>query len=361
MHSRYIVNKEVEVKMLVEIPEYLIERIKQSLKRGIYGSFENFLIAGLENQLSLENGSETAGAFPTNDIESPHPQESITNTDLSLLSLSNGKDPLTTTPPKTSDLEKWGQPGNTDQFWMWGQINKLLPIKFALRILANTLAVDQEWTDLSGLYEKTSKLARQFGQRLSQEDIRLERARGERLSSAFPIGKSTEKSSKRFCTQFIGYIRKDGLLGGGPPYLRFIKLKRDRNGDFAGITRAGLDFANLENPVFDQDASKSNQPFSDAEVRCYLSHIVQHVPGEHFAFKSILQLIDKGVKKRVRINRELKKIVDKSWIDQVINTQRAGAMSRLFELGLISKEKNGVSVIYSITNSGKSFLSAHKI
>jgi predicted transcriptional regulator len=42
--------------------------------------------------------------------------------------------------------------------------------------------------------------------------------------------------------------------------------------------------------------------------------------------------------------------------DAVINTQRAGLMARMFELGLIEKEKDGVKVNYKISDKGKSFL-----
>jgi len=40
----------------------------------------------------------------------------------------------------------------------------------------------------------------------------------------------------------------------------------------------------------------------------------------------------------------------------VINTQRAGLMARMFELGLIEKEKDGVKVSYKISNRGMRFL-----
>ena len=42
--------------------------------------------------------------------------------------------------------------------------------------------------------------------------------------------------------------------------------------------------------------------------------------------------------------------------DAVINTQRAGLMARMFELGLIEKKKMGVRVFYNISEKGKIFL-----
>ena len=42
--------------------------------------------------------------------------------------------------------------------------------------------------------------------------------------------------------------------------------------------------------------------------------------------------------------------------DAVINTQRAGLMSRMYELGLYKKEKDANKVFYSITETGKKYI-----
>jgi len=58
------------------------------------------------------------------------------------------------------------------------------------------------------------------------------------------------------------------------------------------------------------------------------------------------------------LNSELNKEFAELWgaSDAVVNTQRAGLMARMFELGLLEKEKNGIYVTYHISEFGKSFL-----
>jgi len=117
-----------------------------------------------------------------------------------------------------------------------------------------------------------------------------------------------------------------------------------------------LNFAKLDNPVIDrQDFEKS---FNEKEVDFYLDHISKNVKGESSAMKWLLQKLTNGLKEREEINKELEKEFGQIWkaSEAVINTQRAGLMARMFELGLIEKEKDGVKVSYNISNQGRIFL-----
>jgi predicted transcriptional regulator with HTH domain len=125
-----------------------------------------------------------------------------------------------------------------------------------------------------------------------------------------------------------------------------------------GLTEPGLNFAKLDNPVLDLvDFEKS---FNEKEVDYYLDHISKNVKGEHSAVKWLLNKLSNGLKEREEINKELKKEFGQIWgaSDAVVNTQRAGLMARMFELGLIEKEKKGVGpgVIYKIADRGNKFL-----
>ena len=65
--------------------------------------------------------------------------------------------------------------------------------------------------------------------------------------------------------------------------------------------------------------------------------------------------ISKGTNKREAINDALlKKYPELGAV--IVNTQRAGLMSRMFELGLLGREKTGVHVKYKVTEKGKSLL-----
>jgi hypothetical protein len=154
-------------------------------------------------------------------------------------------------------------------------------------------------------------------------------------------------------------MRKDGTLDGAMPYLRFVNLNKDEKGKvLIGLTEPGLNFAKLDNPVIDsQDFERS---LNEKEVDFYLDHIPKNVKGESSATKWLLEKLSNGLNEREEINKELKKEFGQIWgaSEAVINTQRAGLMARMFELGLIEKDKKGIgpAVIYKITDRGKKFL-----
>jgi hypothetical protein len=154
-------------------------------------------------------------------------------------------------------------------------------------------------------------------------------------------------------------MRKDGTLDGAMAYLRFVNLNKDEKGRILiGLTEPGLNFAILDNPVINlQDFEKS---FNEKEIDFYLDHTSKNVKGECGAIKWLLFKLANGLKEREEINKELGKEFGQIWgaSEAVINTQRAGLMARMFELGLIGRDKKGVgpSVIYKITDHGKKFL-----
>jgi hypothetical protein len=162
-------------------------------------------------------------------------------------------------------------------------------------------------------------------------------------------------SGIRYRNHFLSYLRRDEVVEGGLGRLRFINLTRKENGKvYIGITDPGLNFCILENPVLDQHDYK--QAFNYREINYYLDHISMLVPGEERTFKDILYLIYKGVKKSDALNDELKKKWPSKWTKAMINTHRSGAISRLAELGLITKTKMGKEVEFQLSQEGEKFL-----
>jgi hypothetical protein len=123
-----------------------------------------------------------------------------------------------------------------------------------------------------------------------------------------------------------------------------------------GITQAGVEFAKIPNPVLDDDNLDTS--LNQKEVDFYLAHVKSDVKGEFAGIKWILTKINQGINERESLNSELNKEFAELWgaSDAVVNTQRAGLMARMFELGLLEKEKNGIYVTYHISEFGKSFL-----
>lgn len=342
------------MKIICDIPEHQVKKIRYLIEKGRFCNIDSFIQISVENQLNLE--SEELGNKTDLDYfiqETDHNYKQIKVSDFDDLKLITSKKLYTIEPPTFKKINVFNE-GKEENLWIWGQINKVLPIKIVVRYLMNQMPKEEKYINLNTFTKDACKTARNFGLYLSSKDKQLKRERDERFSTAFPIGKDEEKAFSRFSSHFIGHIRADGLLTGSLVNLKFANIDRDYGNERIGITNLGLEFAKIENPLLDRKIH--DKSLGDDEVNYYLRHIRKNVPGEANSFRLILSLIDGGVRSREGINIELKKNMKKDWSEKVINTQRAGVMSRLFELGLLSKKRKGVSVIYGITGLGKNFL-----
>jgi len=341
------------MKIVAEMPEYLVKGIRGLVGSGQYSSMSSFICVSAENQLALEAES---GSDLLESMDSPAKAEvGVSEVDYSNLLLPEGKELDFTDGPEKSVLEIYSKK-NDQEDWLWGQINRLFPVKCALRILLNIQIRNGRRVEYEKFCTEASHLARSYGLRLLALDKEAGRKRDERLSVGFPIGEKKDKAIARFSTQFIGLIRKDGRLSGALPSLRFANIICDDRGCHVGITEQGFDFAILANPTIDNNSV--GRVFTEEERSQYLKHIKEHVVGEHEAFNIILNNIQNGVREREELNKALNDLaLTHNWTENMINTQRAGAMSRLYEFGLISKIKQGIHVKYDITDAGKDFIS----
>lgn len=338
------------MKIVTNIAPASIRKIQELISKKAYKDIDEFVSIAVENQLSLELTEQSSSYI---DLGLNSAGSSITSA-IAKLKIENENSVIVEVDePEFEDI-KYPNITEEKQMWIWGQINKIFPVKFNLRYLFNLLKDGREGIDFEEFCNKASLLGREIGVLLAQYDDKNNRKRDERFSTGFPIGEEKSKSFSRFCSQFIGFKRTDGILSGALFVVKFANLKEDNKKLKIGITKSGLQFAKINNPIFDEGYTDVN--LSEEEIDFYLSHIVKKVPGEAMAFYLILDLINKGAKERNDLNQRMKEIVPNSWSDALINTQRAGAMSRLYELGLIRKNKNGIFVEYEISNKGREFL-----
>lgn len=334
------------VRIISNVPEYALDTIRQLIEKGQYSSMDSFVRTAVENQIALELPE---GVEPVSEgaaaVEVVNPAAS--------LEFPTGKK-ISVVTPSSFDVLNLPLVDEESDFWIWGQVNRILPIKFILRFLAIHLPSDGNMIELSRFKELIRPAGRSIAERMMEVDRKFERVRGEGLAAAFPGGTDAEKAHSRFENLFIGFLRGDGKVSGAAPQLRFCALSRDVDHDYIGITKEGVEFAALANPVLDQQEAK---PLSKEEVDFYLAHISKHVPGELRAFKLILSAISTSTNIREGINDAIFSKYP-NWSPAMINTQRTGAMSRMNELGLISKVKRGVSVRYSLSERGGQFLAS---
>lgn len=238
--------------------------------------------------------------------------------------------------------------------WLWGQINRILPIKFALRLLAIEAGNIGEIPYLHQFYPLVSREARDFGIKILRDDKLNKRRPDERISTGFPIGGNEEASRRKYETQIITQVRKKGLYTGAILELGFALIDIRNGKPMIGLTTAGKALALLENPILDNQIYQ--KPLSDEEKAFYLEHIITNVPVEAQAFYLVLSFLKGGKNRPTELDNEILTVTGYQWSQNLVSTQRAGVIARLYELDLIRKRRSGLEVVYQLTPKGNHWL-----
>jgi hypothetical protein len=259
--------------------------------------------------------------------------------------------------------------------WLFGQHNKFLPVKASSRALLNMLRQKPGGVVLSEAVEAISQAAWEFGDYLYMLDTRAKRSREDSFAAAFPVSAGNGALSRiRFGNQFVGDFRQPKQAEGQPKETKFNGLPSDLEffsctdgkAPLVTLTTAGAEFALLLNPILDSPGNEiPRQKFSEAEVSFLLGHVKNHVPEEAAAYLSIIDAIQAGANNPEgmdkflcdRFNLRLVAKTEKpNEIKQTfLTTQRTGAISRMVDLGLVTRQKEGLRVLYSVTDLAKEF------
>jgi hypothetical protein len=250
-----------------------------------------------------------------------------------------------------------GQPVPLDR-WPFGQFSKLLPAKASCRAIANIEISAEKPVSLESIATHIAAEATNLADYLTMLDERLALQRDDALATGFPASSETvEKSRLRYATQFVGALSKTGLLSGLLVDLKLINLTSVRTAK-VGLTRVGWEFALLESPVLDAEAP-TGQKFTDQERSYLIEHIARIVPAEAFAYRTVLRAIMDGSATPDALDKVLQGHVAAAKKDTItpafITTQRSGVISRMADLGLLTRSREGVRVSYVLTDSGKDF------
>jgi hypothetical protein len=245
--------------------------------------------------------------------------------------------------------------------WIFGQYNKLLPAKASCRALAQMLKTTPDGLDLSKTAWRIAEEAWALGDVLAAWDIFYGFLRDDTLATAFP---TTSDGRRRYANQFVGSVNREGQISG---LLFDLKLINFAKGDRRRIllTEPGWKFALMHSAVLDDADDKPARKFTEQETQFLLAHISRNVPAENFAYRSILEAISGGADNPDKIDAALLKHSSRDTQQRLsksfLSTQRSGAISRMVDLGLIARAREGVKVSYLITLSvGAEFLKRKK-
>lgn len=356
----------VAVKLVVDIPNSLVGRIKKVVDDEVYEGPQEFVTTAIENQLELEETNETD--FKTLDeAVAEFNDDAPKSSDRSEIESERvGTDGLVqreydNVPTVTGPDEERLPFGP-----LWGQYNKIFPSKLVVRRLANRIKEQNgggtttpedgiQWIDLNQFQREAGVLARNYGLQIKECDEMQSRGRGEKLSAGLPTGEEPEKSVGRFQTHFVGRLKQDGSLTGAVPSLLFVDIT-DENVTRIGITEAGLAFAQLSNPLLDKGPD-ADQPLSTEERNFYLDHVREKLPSEHEAMVTTANAVNGGRNRPTELTDQLSQLQE-SWSNSKANTMRSGIVSRMHELGLIERERVGQrGIAYTLTETGEALVS----
>lgn len=248
----------------------------------------------------------------------------------------------------------------TLDLWLFGQYNKLLPAKANCRAILRITAKNEYGAPLEEATQCISEAGALLGDYLADFDRRHQIGREDALATAFPrSGPNAEKGRYRYANQFVGSVNSHGKLSGLLYEYRLAGLVTG-DGMRLLLTEQGMNFAKLSNPILDGWQTDLIQKFTPEEVAFLLDHIRAFVPKEEFAFRTLLKAIDGGADTPEKLNEALYTLApndsNRSLSPSFLASQRSGALSRMSDLGLITRERKGVRVSYIVSQQGQSFI-----
>ena len=344
------------MRRILDVDPQLELKIEGIINVKGFRDFHHFATIALENQVAWETGDITGkGITNALDLQISQLNKAVPPGNEALEATLAANENLLRMPSQKPKLSHLPIPENANNI-LWGQYYRFLPVKVGVRVLLNLYT--EHLPELRDFTEKVTNVVLPFRHQLAKLDRMDRRSFGELLSATFPT--NDEKSIKRFVNQYMLHLRtSDMTLLGMMPELKLINVISDENGIVKiGLTNFGSQFALLQNPVIDLTKPES---LSGDEINFLLSHIADNLPAEFEHMTIALKAIENGKNTREELNAALKGYYlhyhkGSEWSDTVINTMRSGLFSRLNELGLVRREKNGKYIRYQITAVGKKYV-----
>lgn len=368
-------------------PPRLKEKMEKLIESGSYQDLSSFCTAAIENLLLLEEhvpqsqlervrtkGPKTAPARqPKNKATHSAPEPAVSLSVASsepctsdkasppeLAALDeNSKVPFTL-PVAVADLFKVNDRIPVDR-WLFGQYNRVFPAKVTLRALSNVAMKEgKETLVLDAVGARIAEIAAIVGDRLRALDRRLATHRDDAFATAFPDPSlDGQKGRMRYQNHFVGHTVK-GEQGGLPVGLKLAVIHVLKNKPHILPTSAGWSFALLPNPILDDPSAPIEERLTTAEREFLLAHIRDQVPVELFAYRTLLSMLSQGIDSPDAMNSALMSLLsaERKADDsrEFVNTQRAGVLGRMTDLGLITHERDGRFVRRQLTEVGRKFL-----
>ena len=323
------------MRYIVDISPDTLDAINAFIQKGEYRTVQEFISIAIQNQIYLIEQPESSIT-----ISSPsqiRPSEIVRESKSDFTSLLDLRDFKVETKDESENKGKRTLSG----FW-----NKFLPVKITTRVLANMQHENKTPVLLDMLQENASVEARKLGQTLVRKERGSGRKRGDRLFTALPVKRSSDKSRLRFKSHFVGSLSGD-KIDGMPGALELIHISKGSDGkDYVFISERGLSFAGLPNPIIDNN--DYNSTLSEEEKAFLVAEIRSRLPDEYEAIRSVLKLINEGNVDTKALLSELKK-THPELSHNKLTIFLSGMLNRLADLGLVTRIFEGLAFKYVVS------------
>lgn len=317
------------MRIVIDLPEPLVQRASEAVESALYPSVD--ALAAVAIGRLLGTGVTVSARAPVN-----------------LTSASESKSRSAIDGPTQGSVGAYVFNPENDAQWLWGMINRVFPLKLAVRTCADLAQQGPVW--LHSLHGEFARRGRDIGSVLASSDRRNGRLRNEATAVGFPLGDDEQKAAVRFAHQFIGRRTALGTYLGGAFETGLIG-PIERGTDLVAPTEMGWEFAKIYNGILDEGRfERSNLEQKEREY--YLLQVAARVPAERNAFRSILDGVRTRPLDAKSLAVRLRPLQAGIGPDAVKATSRSGALARLTELGAIVRSAAGRSASYEITPSG---------
>jgi DNA-binding transcriptional ArsR family regulator len=364
----------------VNLSDKIIRDIRELVDKDRYAGLESFIEIAAFNQLALERGatpaeiierghrrgpsdvvSSTAHAVSAKNKPSPKKQPSSNGAKKSAAANKSPKlvdavDPVTEDDSKAAfarlarpakDNLPVAQPmpaaRKTDER-IFGQVNRLFPVKLICRWVAFAAAIDRQWPKFTAIAATLADDAGTIGSLLDDWDKSQQRERGGELGTALPRRKNNA-SLDRFLSQFVARItRASEVSPGAVCQYEFARFQDS----MLALTEQGIRFAEMDNPILDAQDQKAVAALSEAEAGFLADHIRAWVPTEWHDMKVVLEVVQSGKASPVEVAAAVRTQLPGGWTDSMVQTHVSGVIARLGDIRLLRRSWQGRNVRYEL-------------
>jgi len=237
---------------------------------------------------------------------------------------------------------------------IWGQVNRLFPVKLACRWVAVAAAIRGQWPTLDAIAEPLASDAALLGSALEKADMSKSRKREDMLATGLPR-RGNLQSRDRFLSQFVARITRAGRIYPGALFHYGFACFREEK---LVLTKAGVDFSKLENPIMDEPFGSAGLALSNSERAFFLRQIAGYAETEWREFKAVLSAIRSGSSAPDSLLASVRNFLPSEWTEMAYRTHIYGILARVCDLGLVAKQWDGRRVKYNVTSSAGAVLAA---